>query len=86
MAVIEELMRARAMGIAEVRYRSLELGCPISRSTLNRVLRGQVPRYPTQGALAKVLSTEGEPIAAAQMFGTQPLPRWAQDVVYGVAA
>jgi hypothetical protein len=79
-------MRTREMGVAEVRYRSMELGCPISRTTLYRVLCGEVPRFPTQGALARCLSSEEQKVTAAQIFGNQPLPRWAQESVYGVAA
>lgn len=79
-------MRERGMGIVEIRHRSFELGHPLGRTTIYRVMGGEMPRFPTQKVIAQALSTPDEKITAAQLFGTQPLPRWAQDTVYGVAA
>jgi hypothetical protein len=82
-------MDAASMGVTDVVMRSLALGKPVSISTFKRILDGQVPKTSRiRGNLAATLSSidDDRVLTAAQLFGEQPLPRWAQDSVYGVAA
>lgn len=87
--VIRGLMEAEGLAFCDVLYRSGQHGRPISSSTLKRVFAGHVPTsLRVRGDLAAALSSpeEHRVINAAQLFGDQPLPRWAQDLVYGVVA
>jgi hypothetical protein len=82
-------MDAASLGVTDVVMHSLAIGKPVALSTFRRILAGQVPRSSRiRGNLAATLSAPDKDrvLTAAQLFGEQPLPRWAQDDVYGVAA
>lgn len=87
--VIRGLMDAEGLGVTDLVMKSLQIGRPVSLSTFRRILDGQVPKSGRiRGNLAATLSAadDGRTVTAAQLFGEQPLPRWAQDSVYGAAA